>query len=66
MIIEKLWTVKLCKISRGQVFEFDGNLYMRITDYYDVNAVALKTGCLFNIDIEQEVTLYDNAKVVLI
>ena len=56
---------KVCNIKRGVAFDFEGNIFLKINDYFDVNAVELKTGLLYHINPNQRVTIYDNAKVVL-
>ena len=67
MIIEKCGkTKKFCDIQRGEVFEFDGDIFIKAREYFDINAVEIKTGNLYNIGPSQDVIIYDNAKVVLI
>lgn len=69
MIIEKRWTVEYKDVKIGQVFECWGKLFIKAYDLkYDKRMiVGLETG-----HTESEpsngmpVTLYDNAKVVLI
>ena len=71
MIIEKRWTVKFEKVVDGQVFEYLGSIYMRVA-ILDIigrlvcNAINLENGNYNIILNEAEVSLYENAKVVLI
>lgn len=71
MIIEKRWTTKFKKVVDGQVFEYLGNIYMRaaIIDMVGrliCNAIDLESGNYNTVIDDAEVTLYENAKVVLI
>lgn len=76
MKIEKLWQVKFIEVKHGQVFEYNGIIYIRIfaittldTDGHPetlCNAIDLRNGEINVFDGNEEVTLYDNAKVVLI
>lgn len=71
MKIEKRWTVKFKTVRNGQVFEYLGGVYMRVAIVDDVgrficNAVNLEN-CNYTILVDDmQVTLYENAKVVLI
>ena len=65
MIIEKRGNKKFSYVKRGEVFEVNGDVFIRARDYFDINAVELITGNLFNIDPEAEVRIYDEAKVVI-
>lgn len=76
MIIEKRWLVKFADVKPGQVFEYDGCYYIKAECTIEtvehpigmdtVNAVGLEHGgyCMFEYD--DDVTLFENAKVVLI
>ncbi len=71
MIIEKRWTTKFKKVVDGQVFEYLGTIYMRVAIIDMVgrlicNAVDLESGNYNTVIDDAEVTLYENAKVVLI
>lgn len=76
MIIEKRWLVKFRNVMPGQVFEFDGCLYIKaeckaallkdIDGMASINAVGLTNGGYMIMEDDEEVTVYDNAKVVLI
>ena len=73
MKIEKRWLVKFYNVMFGQVFEYDGKIYMRVLqinvmnadgkDEAICNAIGLGNG---DINVFEEVTVYENAKVVLI
>lgn len=76
MIIEKRWLVKFHDVMPGQVFEYDGCVYIKaertavllknIDGQVSINAVGLENGTYTKIEDDDEVTVYDNAKVVLI
>ena len=65
MIIEKHGTEKFSYLKHGAVFEFEGEIFLKITEYHEVNAVDLNTGCLYNISPDQAVIIFNEAKVVL-
>lgn len=65
MIIEKNGTKKLSCLKRGEVFEFNGDIFLKIREHHDINAVELATGNLYNISPEQEVIIFNEVKVVL-
>lgn len=56
---------KFCEIQRGEVFEFDGDIFIKAREYFDINAIEVKTGNLYNINPSQDVIIYNDAKVVL-
>lgn len=56
---------KFYEVARGEVFEFDDKIFIKVRDYCDINSVALLTGNLYNIDSEQVVIIFGNAKVVI-
>lgn len=64
MKIKNHRTKNVASIKCGVAFDFAGDIFIKTRDYHDVNAVDLKTGFLFHINPDQEVTIYD-AKVVL-
>lgn len=67
MKIEKTWTVKFEDVPVGKCFEYNGNLYIR-SFYADDKAkysTSLTCGQIIHINPKDEVTIYDNAKVVL-
>lgn len=76
MIIEKRWLTKFSNVKPGQAFEFDGLIYIRaectakllndIDGMPSINAVGLLGGGYIMMEDDDEVTIYDNAKVVLI
>ena len=76
MIIEKRWLVKFYNVMPGQVFEYNGIIYIRIFAIITLdtdgqpeklcNAIDLCNGDINVFDDDEEVTVYDNAKVVLI
>lgn len=76
MTIEKRWLVKFYNVMPGQVFEYDGCIFIKaeltvallkdIDGMPSINAVGLKNGTYTKIEDDDEVTVYDNAKVVLI
>lgn len=76
MKIEKRWTTKFKKVTMGQAFEYGGVLYMKTSkiDNLDCdgkleilcNAVDIKEGFVSVFEADEEVTVYENAKVVLI
>ena len=76
MKIEKLWQVKFIEVKHGQGFGYNGIIYIRIfaittldTDGQPetlCNAIDLRNGEINVFDGNEEVTVYDNAKVVLI
>ena len=76
MIIEKRWLVKFYNVMPGQVFEYNGIIYIRIFAIITLdtdglpeklcNAIDLSNGEINVFDDDEEVTVYDNAKVVLI
>ena len=76
MIIEKRWLIKFKDVKHGQVFEYSGIIYMRIFDIITLdtdgkpemlcNAIDLRNGEINVFNDDEEVTVYDNAKVVLI
>jgi len=76
MIIEKRWTVKFKDVKPGQVFDCGRCIYIKaecpavllkdIDSMPSINALVLSNGNYANIEADEEVTLYDNAKVVLI
>lgn len=69
MKIEKRWTVKFKSVRHGQVFEYDGNIYIR-TVVLDAegriiyNALNLESGYCNLLDDKIEVSLYENARIV--
>ena len=70
MKIEKAGTVKFKDVKLGQVFEYEGNIYMccLILDSEGrtaANSVNLEKANYKRYDDKIEVTLYENAKVVL-
>lgn len=68
MKIEKAWTVKFKDVPVGKCFEYYGKLYIR-SFYADDNtkyATSLSCGDIIHPNPEDDVTIYDNAKVVLI
>lgn len=69
MIIEKRWTVKFKNVKSGQVFECWGKIFIKsynLAGEYS-NIVDLSNGYSQSAPADdEEVTLYDNAKVVLI
>lgn len=76
MIIEKRWLIKFYNIHPGEVFEYNGTIYMRTVqiDVLDTdgkpeilcNAIDLHNGEINVFNDDEEVTVYNNAKVVLI
>lgn len=76
MIIEKLGLLKFFHVGAGQVFEFEGKIYMRVLQInvmnadgkYEAvcNAVDLIKGDKAVFEDDDKVTLYDKAKVTLI
>lgn len=76
MNIEYRSTVKFSKVGYGQVFELDNCLYIKteckailshdIAGLYAINAVGLFGGIYSLVDDDEEVILYEKAKVVLI
>ena len=76
MIIEKLWQVKFIELKHGQVFEYNGIIYIRIfaittldTDGQPetlCNAIDLRNGEINVFDGNEEVTVYCNEKVLLL
>ena len=76
MIIEKRWTVKFKDVRHGKVFEYNGIIYIRIFAIITLdadgqpetlcNAIDLSNGEINVFNDDEEVTVYDNAKVVLI
>lgn len=71
MKIEKRWAVLFKDIRRGQAFEHEAELYicsciLDVTGRTIANAVNLENGKYKIIAENAEVTLYENAKVVLI
>ena len=76
MIIEKRWTVKFKDVRHGKVFEYNGIIYIRISAIITLgtdgqpetlcNAIDLSNGEINVFNDDEEVTVYDNAKVVLI
>ena len=76
MKIEKRWLVKFFHVQSGQVFEYNGTIYIRILAITVLdsdgkpeklcNAIDLNNGEINVFEDDEEVTVYDNAKVVLI
>lgn len=76
MIIEKRWLVKFYDVMPGQAFEYNDCLYIKteckavllkdIEGMSAINAVGLNRGVYTLFEDDEEVTVYDNAKVVLI
>lgn len=76
MIIEKRWTAKFKDVRHGKVFEYNGIIYIRIFAIITLdtdgqpetlcNAIDLSNGEIKVFNDDDEVTVYDNAKVVLI
>ena len=67
MKIERIGkTRKFGDIARGELFEFNNDIFLKVRDYFDINAVEIKTGNLYNINPDQEVVIFNDAKVVLI
>jgi len=76
MTIERRWQVKFKDVKPGQVFDCGRCIYMKaecsavllkgIDGMPSINAVVLTNGTYANIEPDEEVTVYDNAKVVLI
>lgn len=76
MIIEKRWLVKFYNVMPGQVFEYGDCIYIKaectavllkdINGMPSINAVGLTAGSFTKFEDDDEVTVYDNAKVVLI
>lgn len=76
MKIEKKWLIKFKHVTMGQTFEYGGVLYMKTSKINNLdhdgkleilcNAVDLKEGFVSVFEDDEEVTLYENAKVVLI
>ena len=73
MKVEKQGTVQFKDVKVGQVFEWDGKIFMRIltistpdTDHLRLaNSVNLQKGTDASFKDLEEVTLYEDAKVVL-
>ena len=70
MKIERRQTEKFKSVRHGQVFEYEGNVYIRTKILDDegriaANAVNLETGDYKRYVDSIEVSLYDNAKVVI-
>ena len=75
MIIDKRWIVKFKDVKPGQAFDYDGCIYIKaecsvvllkdIDGMPSINAVGLNNGSYTNMNPDDEVTVYDNAKVVL-
>lgn len=69
MTVEKRWTVEYKEVKVGQVFEFCGKIFIKAYDlkYEKGMIVSLEKG---HAESEPsgdiEVTIYNNAKVVLI
>ena len=69
MTVEKRWTVEYKEVKVGQVFECWGKIFIKAYDLKHVKGmiVSLEEG---HVESEpsgdMEVTVYDNAKVVLI
>jgi len=63
--------VKFSSLSMGDVFEYEGNLYVKsdyVIDRQDdeaYNCLSLHNGFLFCVDDTDLVKLYPNAKLVL-
>lgn len=76
MTIEKRWLVKFKDVKHGKVFEYNGIIYIRIFAIITLdtdgqpetlcNAIDLRNGEINVFNDDEEVTVYDNAKVVLI
>ena len=76
MIIEKCWLIKFKDVKHGKVFEYNGIIYIRIFAIITLdtdgqpetlcNAIDLSNGEINVFNDDEEVTVYDNAKVVLI
>lgn len=71
MKIEKSWLVEFEIVKNGQVFEYLGNMYicaviLDVTGRMLCNAVNLENGKYRLISETEQVSLYENAKVVLI
>ncbi len=75
MIIEKRWLVKFKDVIPGNVFEYNGRVYMRILQISTLdcdgrpeiigNAINLYDGGIEDIDYDEDVTSYEKAKVVI-
>lgn len=57
------WTT-FDKLESGTVFDFDGNLFMKVTRGFAQNAVALEDGELITFDDLDDVFAVDGAFVV--
>lgn len=68
MKIEKVCTVKFKDVPAGKCFEYYGKLYIR-SFYANDNtkyATSLSCGDIIQPPFDEDVTIYDNAKVVLV
>lgn len=72
MKIERPKVIEFQDVKIGQVFDYNGDIFMRILtieapdkDVRLANSVNLQTGTDELIKDLQEVTLYENAKVVI-
>lgn len=75
MIIEKRWQVKFKDVKPGQAFDYDGCIYIKaertaillkdIDGQASINAIGLNRGSYTKFEDDEEVAVYDNAKVVL-
>lgn len=76
MKIEKRWLVKFRNVMPGQAFEYGDCIYIKaectavllkdIDGQASVNAIGLIRGTYTKFEDDDEVAVYDNAKVVLI
>lgn len=76
MIIEKRWLAKFKDVKPGQAFDYDGCIYIKaectaellkdIDGEAAINAIGLHLGSYTKFEDDDEVTVYNNAKVVLI
>lgn len=76
MAIEKGWLVKFKDTNVGQVFEYNGTICIRIFAITSLNvygkpeklcnAIDLSNGEIYVFEGNEEVTVYNNAKAVLI
>lgn len=75
MKVEKPGLVKFCHVRSGQVFEYEGKIYMRVLqitvmdsdgkDEIICNAISLVNGDENVFEDDEEVMVYNNAKVVI-
>lgn len=75
MKVEKQGIVQFKDVKEGQVFEYGRCIYMKaecsavllkdIDGMPSINAVVLSNGTYANVEPDEEVTLYENAKVVI-